>query len=166
MSTAQAAQVSPWRALLPLLFRRPRYVDLAVSHAVALCLRSSQYRDLHARGEFPSPSWESATRQNLEPAAQKLVRSLAASLFMTAAFVVGALVVAWLLGRVAPDRPLDVGKTLSLVGGSLAGWATLFELGGYVETFSREQLHELLHPVLFRVIFLPGLAIAAIGQVW
>ena len=70
------------------------------------------------------------------------------------------------VGRVAPDRPIDIGKALSFVGGSLAAWATLFELGGYVETYGRNQLHELLHPVLFRVIFLPGLALAALGQFW
>jgi hypothetical protein len=81
-------------------------------------------------------------------------------------FVALALVVALLFGRVAPDRPIDWAKFLSLAGGVLAGWATLFELGGYVATFSGEQLHEVVHPVLFRALFLPGLLLAGLGQVW
>jgi hypothetical protein len=166
MSSILTARVSPWQAIVPLFFRRARYLDLAVSHALALCLESPQYREPHARGEFPGPAWEPDTRKNLTPAASKLVRSLGASLFATITFAAAALLLALLLGRVGMGRPLDIAKTLSFVGAFLAGWATLFELGGYVETFSNEQLHELLHPVLFRVLFLPGLAVAALGQVW
>lgn len=160
------SRVTPWRALFPMLFARERYLDLAVHHAVALCSTNAQYQQSYAAGVFPSPQWIAETRSDLAAHATVVVRCFWSSLFVTCALVAVALLVALLLGRVAPDRPLDIGKFLSLLGGSLAGWATLFELGGNVATFSGKQLHEETHPVLFRVVFLLGVAIAAIGQVW
>lgn len=53
---------------------------------------------------------------------------------------------------------------MSTGGGFLAAWATLFELDGYANTHSGEATHEVGRGVLFWVIFLPGLAFAALGQ--
>lgn len=76
-------------------------------------------------------------------------------------------VIASVLGKVDPSLPVAHGKVLSTVGGMLAAWATLFELGGYVDdSFSGETLDELVRPMLFRAIFLPGLVVATIGQLW
>ena len=164
--SAPSKRTTPWRALGPLFFARARYIEMAVSHALALCLEKQQFRESYGRGVFPSQAWEAETRTNLGPYGSKLARSFGWSFLLTAAFFVAALAVALLLGRVALDRPLDIGKSLSLLGAFLAGGARLCGVGGYGETFSGEQLHELLHPLLFRIVFLPGLALAVIGQVW
>lgn len=166
MAVPPITRVSPWRALGALFLDRERFVRLARDHALALCIEKSQFRDTIANGGFPNAVWETETKNNLAIASNQLVRSFCRSLLLTIVFFAGAIGAAMLLGRISLDQPLDIGKALSFVGAFLAGWATLFELGGYVVTYSGNQLHELLHPVLFRIVFLPGLAIAALGQVW
>jgi hypothetical protein len=159
-------RVSPWRALFPLFFVKEQYLEMAISHSLAVSLDKPSNREAFKRGEYPHAAWEQDTKANLKAPADNLIHSFGKSFLITGMFFVTAIGFAMLLDRVSIDRPLDIGKSLSLTGAFLAGWATLFELGGYMETYSREQLHELLHPLLFRVIFLPGLAIAAIGQIW
>ena len=58
------------------------------------------------------------------------------------------------------------GKVLGAAGGFLAAWATLFALGGFWRSWDGEALHELVHPKLFALLFLPGVFLAAIGQLW
>ena len=67
------------------------------------------------------------------------------------------LVLAAVLGKVHPALPADWGEVMSILGGLLAAWATLFELGGYADTYSGKALHEVLRPIFFRSAFLPGL---------
>ena len=166
MAQMTPSRVSPWRAVLPMLFARERFIELAIAHSLALCAANSQYQSAMAQGQFPSASWEAETRANLTKYTTSLLRAFWSSLGVTCAFIALGVIAALLFGRLSPDRPLDLGKLLSVLGAFLAGWATLFELGGVVATFSGEQLHELVHPVLFRGLFLPGVALATTGQVW
>ena len=76
------------------------------------------------------------------------------------------LLLAFAFGKVAFFLPVAEGKLLSVVGAFLAGWATLFELGGFVETFDGQALHEVIRPILFRVLFLSGVVLATLGQLW
>ena len=149
-----------------MLFARERFINLALAHSLALCAAKQQYQEAIAQGQFPTASWEAETRANLSKYTAVLLRSFWSSLAVTCCFIALGLAAALLLGKLSPDRRLDVGKLLSVLGGFLAGWATLFELGGVMATFSGEQLHELVHPGLFRVLFLPGVALATAGQVW
>jgi hypothetical protein len=88
------------------------------------------------------------------------------SFLMVAATSIVAVIVAYCFGIISPTLPLSWPKLLGLVGGFLVGWATLMELGGFIETYSGEALHELLHPALFRVLFLPGTFAGMLGFLW
>lgn len=157
---------SPWRAIGPLFFDRDRYLRIAAEHEVAVSLRSADYHSSYEKGEYPKSGWESAAVDRASSHRQGLFRGLRQSFAVTLAFAAAGAVVAFAFGNVHPSLPFATGKALSLVGALLAAWATLFELGGYVHTFDGEALHELLHPALFKAMFLPGLAIATVGQLW
>ena len=166
MNPRTYSRASPWRALGLLLFDRERYLRLAAEHEIAISLRSADYRASYERGEYPKPGWESEAIGRARSHLQGLSRGLRQSFALTLAFAALGAVVTFAFGKVHPSLPFAVAKVLSLLGALLAAWATLFELGGYVHTFDGEALHELLHPALFKAMFLPGVAIAAAGQLW
>ena len=156
----------PHRAALALFVRRERYLDLATEHEVAVNLEAPDIRAAYDQGKYPKPGWQLEARAHARAHAAQLVSGLRGALFTTTAFVAIGLLLGFAFGRVGLTLPIAEGKWLSTIGGFLAAWATLFELGGYAETYGGEALHEVVRPVLFTSIFLPGLAIAAVGQLW
>jgi len=117
-------------------------------------------------GTFPPPGWEQVARadarQGMEEIRTALWRAFATVTFTT--FLAVALL--WVAGNVSSNLPVAWGKVLSVAGGFLAAWATLFALGGFWRSWDGEALHELVHPKLFALLFLPGTFLAAIGQLW
>lgn len=159
-------RASSSKAFLCLLFSHDTYLDMAVSHCMAINLEANDLRLAFDEGSFPEAGWETAARLSAGAHAKELRAGMWSALMTTVAFAVTGLMLAAVLGKVHPALPLDWGKVLSVVGGLLAAWATLFELGGYTETYSGEALHEKLRPVFFRAAFLPGLIFATSGQLW
>lgn len=160
------ARASKSKALLCLLFSHETYLDMAVSHVMAINLEASDLRQRFEEGSFPTPGWKAKARLSADAHAKELRGGMWSALKATMAFAMAGLMLAALLGKVHPALTLDWGKALSVVGGLLAAWATLFELGGYTETNSGEALHEKLRPMFFRAAFLPGLIFATAGQLW
>lgn len=154
------------RALVCFALDRPRYLDMAVAHSMALNLEAPDLLARYRQGTFPQAGWEVEAREAAQAAADELSRAIWSALRAALFWLLFGALAAGVLGKVDPRLPWDYGKLLSVMGGFLAAWATLFELGGYVETVGGEGLHELLRPVLFRAAFLPGLAVAAVGQLW
>lgn len=166
MQLRRYSRTSPWRAMWPLFFDRERYLRIAAEQEIAVSLCSSDYRASYEKGEYPKPDWEPAAIDRAKGHMQGLFRGLRKSFALTLAFAAFGVLVAFIFDKVHPSLPFAAGKVLSMVGALLAAWGTLFELGGYVNTFKGEALHELLHPALFKAIFLLGVAIAAVGQLW
>lgn len=164
--TSAFARASSSTAFLCLLFRHEAYLDMAVSHGMAINLEANDLRKAFDEGRFPSTGWEIVARSDADAHAKELRGGMWSALTTTLAFAVAGLMLATVLGKIHPALPLDWGKMLSVAGGLLAAWATLFELGGYAETFSGEALHEKLRPMFFRSAFLPGLIFATAGQLW
>lgn len=165
-TTASFARASSAKAFLCLLFRHEKYLDWAVSHGMAINLEAQDLRLAFDAGKFPPAGWEVDARLDAAVHAHELKRGLFSALATTLAFAAAGLALAAISGKVHPGLPWDWGKVLSVAGGLLAAWATLFELGGYRETFSGELLHEQLRPFFFRAAFLPGLFFATAGQLW
>ncbi|MES2160478.1 MAG: hypothetical protein V4476_04935 [Pseudomonadota bacterium] len=75
-----------------------------------------------------------------------------------------ALGFAVIMGAVGVSLPLHYGHFLGFVGAFLAAWATFFELGGpRLASYDGETLCELIHPKIFRTIFLPGALLSLTG---
>ena len=153
-------------AFLCFLFNRKAYLDMAVSHEMAVNLEASDLRRAFEAGNFPNSAWEAEARLRVADSANELMQGMKSALTSTVVFAALGIALAAMFGKIDPTLPLDYGKFLSVVGGLLAAWATLFELGGYSETIGGEALHEKLRPVFFRAAFLPGLICATAGQLW
>ena len=157
-------RVNACKATLAMLFSHERYLEFALQHNLAVNIDAPDMRTRFDRGEYPPSTWADQAREAAALHAQQLKSGLWRSLVTSAVFFAAGITMAAALGKISPDLPISPGKCISMVGGFLAAWATLFELGGYAETFSGEAIHEIVRPVLFKGIFLPGLTIAALGQ--
>ncbi len=109
MGSLRPSLVSPWRALLPMLFSRERYLVLAVSHAVALRSIYMQNQPVPADSSSPTSIWLKETRENLAAHTHVVVRCFWSSLAMICVLIVFALLIAFLFGRIAPDSPFNIG---------------------------------------------------------
>jgi hypothetical protein len=153
-------------ALLAFFFRRSRYVAMAVDHGMAINLEAPDLLAGFHRGTFPQQGWEAEATSRARESAAEVQQALLGTLIMSVSATVLAFLVLFLAGKIAPDLPFALPKFLGAAGGFLAGWATLFELAGVPRTWSGEALHEKLHPLLFCALFLPGLLLALLGQLW
>lgn len=157
---------SPYVAAAAMVFARRYYLRLACQHNLAVVIQSPDMREKFDRGEYPPVEWAQETTETASEYAQEVTVGLRASFFSALLFLFVGLAAAVAFGKVSPDLPVSLSKCISTAGGFLAAWATLFELGGYAETYNGEALHEIARAVLFKFIFLPGLAVAALGQLW
>jgi len=157
---------SPWRSAIALVFQICTYVDTGLAHELAVNLKAKDLAAAHERGEFPKQGWQTEARERICEQATHLRSGLLGSFLVTLAFLATGLALAVVAGKVSPEFPIAIAKLLGVIGGGLAAWATLFALGGYAETYGGEALHEVVHPVLFKCIFLPGVAMAVVGQLW
>lgn len=139
---------------------------MAVLHGMAINLEADDLRQKFDSGSYPTAGWEAEARTHADAHGRELKGGILSALITTIAFALTGLLMASAFGKVHPSLPLDWGKVLSVFGGLLAAWATLFELGGYTETCNGEALHEKLRPMFFRTVFLLGLIVATAGQLW
>lgn len=158
-------ELSPLTAAWLLLFRPEDYVPAAIAHSLAVALKKPDLLSAFSAGTFPPADWEPGARANLLQWGLEVRSGLIRSFGVTLIFILLGFTAAFAVGSLDPELPISWSKVFSVIGGGLAAWATLFELGGYVATISGEAAHEIARPALFKLIFLPGLAIAALGQV-
>lgn len=159
-------RVSPFLGAVTFLFNRRKYIDLAVHHGMAINLEAPDLLRCYQVGTFPKAGWESEAAEAARANAKRIDRAIWSSFGVTLACAIAAALAAAYFGKLSPELPFSWSKALSLVGGFLAAWATLMELGGLVQTFSGNALHELIHPMLFRMLFVSGTLVVLVGQLW
>ena len=143
-----------WLAAFLFIFSFRHYLNLAAKHNISINLEA---RDL--RKEYKEGRYKPEMRDSLETASEKgkelryaLLKSFLA-VFITLVF---ALLIASLRGSLNPSLPVFWEKILALFAAFLLMWSTLFELGWGLRTWRGEALHELVHSLLFRIIFISG----------
>jgi len=156
----------PLYAAFVLIIDRERYIDLAAPHSLARNLEEADYREKFAAGTWPKAEWVPEQRQAAARNAEQLIAGLCSSFVWTLGCVFLGLLIAFLFGRMSPEMPFAWAKATGILGGFLAAWATLLELGGFSPTYGGKALHEIVRPVIFKALFLPGVSIAAVGQLW
>ena len=155
-----------WPALIALFLNEEKYLNLAISHGMAVNLEATDLAAKYKAGAFPSPGWEKDARALARQGREELLtafRSAFAALVATTFLAIASL---WIAGNISPNLPVAWAKVLSAAGGFLAAWATLFALGGIWRSWDGVALHELVHPKLFELLFLPGTFLAIVGQLW
>ena len=160
----KAAEV--WPAVVAFLLDEARYLDIAYSHSMAGNLAAPDLAKKFREGTFPPPGFEETARADAREGRIELLRALRGSLIAVAAVTVLALGIVWLAGKFEFELPLSWPKVFGAVGTFLVAWSALFELGEFWSSWDGEALHELVRPKLFMLIFLPGVLLAIVGQLW
>ena len=133
---------------------------------MAIDLEAPDLAAKHRAGKFPLPNWEQSAQANALQGLKELRSALRSSFGAAAGTSLVAVAILLLTGNISPHLPIAWAKVLSAVGGFLAAWATLFALGGIWRSWEGIALHELVHPKLFCLLFIPGTFVAMVGQLW
>lgn len=166
VSQTQYSRAPLWLATFALLFDRKRYLELALRHFLAINLEAPDLAAKHRAGLFPPAGWEVSATADARKGMEQIRSALFSAFAKLAGITAATVVLLWFGGQISSELPWAWSKVFSLAGGFLAGWATVFELGGIWRSWEGEALHELAHPKIFIVLFLPGCFLAAVGQLW
>jgi hypothetical protein len=146
-------------AALDFVFARKRYLQLAVRHGMAINLEARDLRESYEKGQFPKEGWEKEALDGAAEAAMQVQGHLISSFLFILLGALVAVSIGIFVGSLSIQLPIDAAGVIAFGGTFLVGWATLMELGGGFRTWSGEALHELIHPFLFKVLFVPGVAL-------
>jgi hypothetical protein len=151
------------KGLLSLLAGRERYLNVAVEHGLAVDLEKKQFKDAFTAGTYPSSVQLGSTRAYCSLGIEQVIKDLGHALLWTVGALAIGLIVAALCGSISFTLPPSPSKIFSCIGGVLAAWSTLYELGGSMVTYSGRSLHEMLHKFIFKLLFIPGVVLSFIG---
>lgn len=145
----QYQKTRPIKGMLLFFISQERYLNAAVGHTAYL-------EDQELDGA-DSPDLEEIRDQ--ESQNFKIIRSQLIRSFIWIICLVLGLIVGWMIFNVIwISELLDWTRGLSFIGTALVGWAALFELGGEgLASWGGETLSELVHPIIFQILFIPGL---------
>jgi hypothetical protein len=132
---------------------------------MAINLEIKSLKDAFDKGTFPNENQEKSISENILKFTTHIRWKLLESFLWVLLMSVLALAVGYYKCTIGITLDISVTKVLTFLGSALVGWATLFELGGGVATMSGEALHEVIHPILFKILFVPGLLLLFAGVV-
>lgn len=104
-----------------------KYLDMAVSHGMAINLEAGDLRRAYDEGRFPGAGWAVDARLSADAHAKELKRGMRSALLTTLGFAAAGFVLAAIFGRVDPALPPDWGKIFSVFGGLLVSVVTKFD---------------------------------------
>ncbi|MEJ1359326.1 MAG: hypothetical protein RPU64_04805 [Candidatus Sedimenticola sp. (ex Thyasira tokunagai)] len=151
-------------AVLLFFTNRKKYLELAVTHAVALNFDNHALIEKFEEGDqdFINKTEERIRHDSTEMS--KVVDiSLWISFFYILLVSIIAFSVAYISGSINFSLPLEYSKVSIFIGTILVAWPTLMELGGKLQTWGGESLPELTHKVIFKILFIPGACLLLIG---
>lgn len=151
----QYKQTKPFKGVLLFLTSRDKYIDAAVEHGAWLQMQAEDLRAKYLEGKFIPASGETRVLET------RRFESLQQQLLVSLGQVAGVALVSVLVGiwrnAIQLEMPIDVGRAAGFCGTALVGWAALFELGGpRLASWDGESLSEVIHPVIFQILFIPG----------
>ena len=144
-------------ALFCFVFSKRKYLNLAINHKIALSLESEKYKKRFESGTYPPENWEIEELKIAEVGANDLQKRITFSFSSIIVCSIVTITAGLLTHTIDFSFNLSWNKLFAFVGTFFASWATLMELGGGLDTWSGETLHELLRPFVFKVLFIPGI---------
>ncbi len=151
---AKYQRANVWLAMFLFLFSPGRYQKLAARHNIAINLESPRLGLKYEKGIY-SPDMNEALSHALLSAI-KLRSSLSKSFVAVFITFLIAVLVGFFLGSVAFSLPVSWKRIIDVCAAFLLMWSTLFELGWGLRTWKGEALHELVHALLFKLLFISG----------
>jgi hypothetical protein len=154
-----------WKAAVFALASPTRYRDLGVAYVLSRNLDGSNQ---HFADRYNSDeTYRGEVTQTFAKQAAADARSLRARILLSLGITAGVLLIAfmigWVRGAVNLTLPIDCLRACNVLGSALVGWATLFGLGTSKPVWDGNALPDLVGPVIFRILFVPGLVLALVG---
>jgi len=143
-----------WLATFLFLFVFSKYQRIAANHNIAINLEAPDLRRRFEKGEY-KPDVRDALIDAVD-SAKKLRLALLKSFSAVSITFCIALLIAYWQGSVKPSLPLSWNTVIEISAAFFLMWSTLFELGWGLRTWKGQALHELIHSLIFRVIFIAG----------
>jgi len=157
---------SPYLGAILLLVSKKAFLEMAVNHGMAINLESpDQRRHAEARGGELIAEWENSYRSGYSEMVAEIRGALWGSFAAIAFLSLTAIAIGLFNGSVSASLSYDLPKALTFVGTALVAWATLMELGGSFMVWDGPAYPQIAHKVLFKSIFLPGIALLLVGLV-
>ena len=136
------------------IFLFSKYQRIAANHDIAINLEAPDLKRNFENGTY-NPDVRDAMISSVD-SAKKLRLALLKSFFAVFLTLSVALSFTFYEGSVKPSLLLSWEKILGLTAAFLLMWSTLFELGWGLRTAKGQALHELIHSLIFRTIFIFG----------
>jgi hypothetical protein len=143
-----------WLATFLFLFLFSKYQRIAANHNIAINLEAPDLRRSFENGTYKPDVRDFLI--NAVESANELRRALLKSFFAVSFTLCIALLLAFIEGSVKPSLPLSWKSVFEITAAFLLMWSTLFELGWGLRTWKGQALHELIHSLVFRIIFISG----------
>ena len=157
------ARQSPYLGALLLVFSKAKFLEIAVSHGMAVNLEDmDQAKRAHERGIELLVRWEETYRTDYSEMQQAISAALWSSFWIILSVMLAACLIGYYSGRIGPALPIDIPKAIAFVGTGLVAWATLMELGGNFHVWDGRAFPQIAHSILFKSIFVPGVAMIMI----
>lgn len=136
---------------------RKKYIEMAVSHGMACNLEADdQKKSAEERGDVLLAQWERQYRKDYTEMTSEITSALWSSFWVVLLLIFVSFSLAFYFGSLSIDRAFDPVKAIAYVGSSLVGWAALMELGNDFMVWDGPAFPQLVHKVIFKAIFLPG----------
>ncbi len=158
-------RANTYEAVFFFLFFRKRYISLAINHGMAINLENQVIHKMYKEGKFPPEGWEVDAENLAREGAKEISQGLMGSFSLILVIAIISLSVAYKIGAVHLSYFVNYNLLASFLGTFLASWATLMELGGGFATYRGKALHELIHPAIFRLLFVPGVCLLLLSIV-
>lgn len=130
---------------------------MAVSDGMAANLEAEDQKTrVVEKGEEILKDWEESYRNDYTMMTSKISTSLRSSLWIILGVSFFSVLVATHFGQMNFLWPVSIGKLCAFIGSALVGWAALMELGGNIPVWDGDSFPQLVHVIIFKAIFIPG----------
>tara|TARA_R110000868_G_scaffold411279_1_gene702650 strand:+ start:301 stop:798 length:498 start_codon:yes stop_codon:yes gene_type:complete len=161
--TNQYSTKNSFLGLLAFIFRKEKYLNMAVIHGMAVNLKSADIKAAFEAGNYPKQDWRKEALLSEQRHYKQLSKSFYGSLLKTAVLAVIGIVAAYFIGLVDLEMAFSTSKVFVFSGVFLASWGALVQFSPVDESYCKETLCENIHALMAKILFVMGALAAFLG---
>jgi hypothetical protein len=139
------------------VFSREKFVQIAVEDGMARNLEADDQRKrAEEKGAVQLQKWEKQYRKDYSEMAAEISSALWSSFGSILLLSVICLAAAFYAGSVSIALEFHPISCMAYLGSALVGWAAMMELGNDFMVWDGPAYPQIVHNVLFKLIFIPG----------
>ncbi|CED57385.1 membrane protein [Aliivibrio wodanis] len=156
-------EINIWWAGLKFIFCKNKYYELALQHDMKLDPPVSGINETDEEKKAKYNRKCAAYSEQLTKSIEKIRNGFWGSFKILIYITVIVMLFCFFSGSINYNLSVDFNKVLSFFGTFLASWGTLMALGEGIQTYGGQTFPEKTHPVLFKILFIPGVVLMLLG---